>query len=108
MVGHDNITLAWRVLFSGTRASLLHPATPGPPTPLPDKRDLTDLEEDFRELGIPLKCLPIDSNIHLSCVSTGTIELVWPDRPARSVSAVLHARGLFALLMTFEATLHRP
>ncbi|KZV64339.1 hypothetical protein PENSPDRAFT_738344 [Peniophora sp. CONT] len=84
MVERDNITLAWRIVFTGTRASLLQRATPGPPTRLPDKRDLRDLEEDFRELGIPMKCLPFDESIHLSSVSPGSVELLWPDRPARS------------------------
>lgn len=86
MVERDNITLAWRIVFTGTRASLLKRASTGAPARLPDKRDLNDLEEDFRELGIPLKCLPLDGSIHLSSVSSGTVELVWADRPARTVS----------------------
>ena len=87
MVERDNITLAWRIVFTGTRATLLTRALPGPPTRLPDKRDLSDLEEDFRELGIPLRCLPYEESIHLSAVFPGAVELVWSDRPARSVSS---------------------
>ena len=104
MIERENVTLAWRFLYSGSRAPLVKRAPPGPPA-RPDPRDLKDLEEDFRELGIPMRCLPLDERIHLSSVSSGCIELLWPDRPARSVSGELEALLHCSLVDNFQVAI---